>query len=1191
MASKTSEAPQCPKPDCGAPMRRRMARRGKNAGNEFWGCSRYPKCKGTRDISNDGSGIDKQSITEAQLNGTQPGIPLNAVGDWLVAQGFDDGLRVLLQGAGRRAVLDASRGETWSHTCAVLPPGSVLATRHDPRTATVLHVVERVLTRGRFPPLDAASVADLPSAGGPRSIEHWSPRWKSPDGSAAEEAFFRLASELLGTRWAQHLHPQVALARLVGSGTDAGERVDFAVMLPSDPCRAVVIEIDGSQHEDPGSKSTDEERDARLRGAGHTVIRLPASGAGDGWSDHRQRLTEALERLPVSKWSEDPPAVAAAQAAVTCLFLIRTGVLSTAEAKWRIRTSGADAESVAVGCRRFLRLYNAVAALYGAPGTPECAIGPEVSEPQIDLAWESETAWYACAETEAADGTPRVAMRPLWLPGRSALEAPSIAWVAPSPEVDEGVLETLLQMVFPDKQQYWEGQLEGVQRCLAGDDSLVLLPTGAGKSLIYQLSAVLMPGMTIVVCPLISLMEDQADNLARSGIGRAAVLSSATTAKGLTEQLQRDLAQGPEMLCYVSPERMQIESFRAALYEVARHMPIPIVVVDEAHCVSEWGHDFRPAYLMVGRMGRRIGRRGHGQAPSIVGLTGTASRAVLRDVQRELRIEDLNAVITPENFDRGELTYEVHTCRSDQKTEGLRGILAAIPQRLGIPRSLFWQRHGGQTNCGLVFTPHVKGRFGVLKVADELRELGVAQTGVYAGSFGHEKKSETAKSFKDDDTQLLVATKAFGMGIDKPNVRFTIHYGFSSSLEALWQEMGRAGRDRAPAHCVVLASVDDEQRARSLLSPDTDVRDVAKIMDGVTYRTADDVTRALWFHVQSFTGVEDDIGAVRGLLDGLEGVGTANKCTFIVGRGHGARKGGDSPRKRTERALHRLIVLGVCDDYTVDFKNNTFNVSLTAIDINALRRNLVDYVRGYSRARAEAIDQQAQSVIAGEISDAVLAATEILVTFVYETVELSRRTAIRQVWDWCERGGTDDHKLRTLLIEYLQETEFSRELRKTMSEAEFDLERWRSLHEDVRSKADLKTLGGALRRTLEDRPDHPLLLCSIGIVQLRSGESIDRAGESFRAAARWARERYAGALRVRQLASWCIDLLRASCAEHVLQRLVFELAEGSTPEDALEMWRLPLPLTIRLGALPAQVRRLASKSTETRIHMMETTDD
>ena len=233
--------------------------------------------------------------------------------------------------------------------------------------------------------------------------------------------------------------------------------------------------------------------------------------------------------------------------------------------------------------------------------------------------------------------------------------------IRPSREVTEWFLAYVFR-----KDGFWKGQWETVERTLNGKDSVVLLPTGGGKSIAFQLAALLLPGRCIVVDPILSLIDDQIDNLHRVGVDRCVAITSQITSQEERELQLQAFSSGHYMFCYVAPERFQISRFRDYLMTLTVSTPVSLIAVDEAHCVSEWGHDFRTAYLNLGRTAREYCASG-GQAPPLVALTGTASKIVLKDVQRELGITDIDAIITPKSFDRPELQFSVLTCKSSEK--------------------------------------------------------------------------------------------------------------------------------------------------------------------------------------------------------------------------------------------------------------------------------------------------------------------------------------------------------------------------------------------------------------------------------------------------------------------------------------------------------------------------------------------
>ena len=257
-----------------------------------------------------------------------------------------------------------------------------------------------------------------------------------------------------------------------------------------------------------------------------------------------------------------------------------------------------------------------------------------------------------------------------------------------------------------------------------------------------------------------------------------------------------------------SPERVQSPAFRNALRALAEVALVNLAVIDEAHCVSEWGHDFRPAYLHLADNLRRFGRDETDAPPPLLALTGTASRAVLRDMLADLGIDKnrSDALIRPESFDRAELTFEVvRTAPPEDPKAKLRGVMNTLPHRFRLPRGEFFRRSGRNTASGIVFVPTVTARdYGLKDAREAVRSATKTQVTMYSGGppKGFERaswdavKRKNASSFKQNVVPILVATKAYGMGIDKPNVRYTVHFGMPSSLESFYQE-GRASGTRS----------------------------------------------------------------------------------------------------------------------------------------------------------------------------------------------------------------------------------------------------------------------------------------------------------------------------------------------------------------------------------------------------------
>ena len=325
------------------------------------------------------------------------------------------------------------------------------------------------------------------------------------------------------------------------------------------------------------------------------------------------------------------------------------------------------------------------------------------------------------------------------------------------------------------------GQETIVDALLAGRDALCVMPTGAGKSICYQIPALLLPGVTLVISPLISLMQDQVESLTQAGV-RAAYLNSTLTPAQYARAL-RNMEEGAYKIVYVAPERLSTEGFRS----VCEKLPISLVAVDEAHCVSQWGQDFRPDYLRIAAFVDALASR-----PAVGAFTATATKAVRAAMASLLALQGPVCVTT--GFDRPNLYFGVQTPHS--KPLALLELLEARRDR-----------------CGIVYCATRKA---VEEVEALLRDKGFSATRYHAGLSEAERR-RNQEDFVFDRKSVMVATNAFGMGIDKSNVSFVIHYNMPKNIESYYQEAGRAGRDGSPADCILLYSPQDVRTNRFLI--------------------------------------------------------------------------------------------------------------------------------------------------------------------------------------------------------------------------------------------------------------------------------------------------------------------------------------------------------------------------------------
>lgn len=723
------------------------------------------------------------------------------------------------------------------------------------------------------------------------------------------------------------------------------------------------------------------------------------------------------------------------------------------------------------------------------------------------------------------------------------------------------------------KEEFRPGQIAVIKRALERQDAIALLPTGAGKSLTYQLPALLQPGLTLVVDPLKSLMRDQDKSLKAYGIERSVFINSSLSTAQIATAMG-EVAQGKYQFVFVSPERLQIRKFRHMLRSMESET-FAYCVVDEAHCVSEWGHDFRTSYLRLGDTARRYCPTSDGNLP-LLALTATAPYDVLSDVQKELGIQDSSSVVRPDTYERPELEFGIVTASppppalakklwsvcAEAKLGALKELLDSLPDTLEDTAADTFtdvmSPDATPQSAGLVFCPHKTGPFGAATTAAALKamypELAPAIDQYHgadhdAYGVGDEALHHIQTAFMKGTKTLLSCTKAFGMGIDKPNIRFTVHFAMPQSIEAFYQEAGRAGRDRRKAYCGLIYTDTQTPDAgamdwsllmsfhnNSFPGRTRDAAGLAELLLGNDlFKSCGDQWRGLEtvlstmqpresrsivipFENYGVTATASTVSAAMKVHVGQHAVRDAlffcNEPKRFVSKlaktclGPGKAFHPDLAAKLTTlfnatrlepdtfRAVYRLLILGLLDDYELDYGHRQIHGTLVRLDDAAMQANLITYLTRYlgrhdRRVLPETINQRrGQSMLqkcCGHLLD-----------FVYLEIAAKRHRAIENMQS-AVRGG----------LEYGID-EFARRIN-TYFDSRFTV----SLVDDLREKPvetivetyikntqgrpdEIEHLWGSCDRLIETNPTHAGLFLLRAYARWVSNRSLPEASQDAR---------------------------------------------------------------------------------------------
>lgn len=484
-------------------------------------------------------------------------------------------------------------------------------------------------------------------------------------------------------------------------------------------------------------------------------------------------------------------------------------------------------------------------------------------------------------------------------------------------------LEYLLFELF-GFEHFNDGQYEILEHTMNGNNTIGILPTGGGKSLIYQFASLLEPKITIVVDPINSLIKDQIDGLSKKfGITRCLNLTSSNKNRVVDE---RKLRKGNAMFVFLSPERFQIEGFRQIMMGLSFNQSVERIVLDEVHCLSEWGHDFRIPYLMLADTLKTY----CGNNVKYLGLTATAAASVINDLIVELGM-DMKDVVFLKHLRRKNLTF--HFMNFDQQSDMSKALLNQV-------ENVKTELNGNKTNSMIIFCRTKSGlsptsidnTYGLLQ--DKYGS--VLET--YYGNLSTEAKEKSQDNFVNNNKSVLIATKAFGMGIDKPNIRCTVHYGIPNSFEAFYQEAGRAGRDKKPADCYIYTykySQADKQNIDEFFSDDADVPKMKRISDYLKYA---DLNPNLWLFTNGLLSPKEEAVATYSLYKRLISSNDINNILLP-----------DNSNWDNEKILYILHKLGIVTNWEKNYSTSLLTVHLSSYydDINYIKNEANKYISQY----------------------------------------------------------------------------------------------------------------------------------------------------------------------------------------------------------------------------------------------------
>lgn len=779
------------------------------------------------------------------------------------------------------------------------------------------------------------------------AIKGYEPTLRYP----AADFYYNVVPDLFGNCFQQMLIPEVKITDIVYTEAKAfiNQTVDFYL-----PQMKLVIEIDGSQHMSRSQAALDDKRDNLFRKSGVEIFRIQAKDIHNTdayiylkeYVAHYKDVLDEYEKsftacLRFKNIAEQFQPVLAIRFQILLLELLKAGTISIGKTIKIAVKSTENCDYIKSSIDDLFiwlkNLYQLIGKRISQPETEiivtehfnaipsdyikiDISLCNKITNPKllhsdviyVATCWNQEKDYYEVQTAEKLKYN---------FGDDSMYDAEDYSNEFGGINARRLALRFMLQNIT-HFDEFRHGQERIIINALEGRDTIGVLPTGSGKSLCYQLTILLQPGISFCICPIKALMIDQHRNLLDMQISRVQyIMSSQETEE--REDILRNFSNRKYQLTFIAPERFQSEDFRNRIGIISKddNNYFGYAVIDEVHCMSDWGHDFRPSYLNLVKTIRKY-------CGDIIlfGLTATASLNVLKNIEIEFDLKDRRNIVSVPEFTRQELNFDIDQCTVNNKSSVL---IEKLTLWKDIDDDVFMP-NGKETRCGIVFTPNVNKTYGCFPLAALIAKKLRADVRGYAGSepndWDSEKRSfedykkEVQQDFKDNRFSLLCATKAFGMGIDKPNVRYTIHYGIPASLEALYQEAGRAGRDKESAYCWIIYSPEYVDVKNDLLnamgSNSTELfRNTLKSMH---YNQRGDINSQAFLLSEGMQSDYEELELATYILDLYKESG----CEIVDNAPFRANN-------RLQKVIYHLAIIGVIEDWTVDWKKETITVYFT----------------------------------------------------------------------------------------------------------------------------------------------------------------------------------------------------------------------------------------------------------------------